>query len=253
MNIHFLGIVMILVSCGAVSAFAGSENTEMASRISAQLAVPGRDRFDQAKDPGRKPVEVAQFFGVEAGMTILDMITGAGYNAEILAAAVGPNGTVYAQNSHYVVRLINGAHHQAMLGRLADERLPNVRYIVVDTEDMPFEASVDMAFWGMNMHDIYNADGEVAVIEFLQHVKRALKPGAILAVSDHVGVAGRDNAELHRIEPKILQEMLVKAGFTIEASSDLLANPDDDHSQSVYADGLRYATDRILVKARKPK
>lgn len=241
----------LLVFCSAPT-FADEHDNAMAKRITAQLSSLGRDKYDKAKDPGRKPIETMKFYGVKANMTVLDMIAGAGYSSEILSAAVGPGGTVYAQNSHLVTRLIGGAHHNAMIARLKNDRLANVRYIVVDSDDMPFEESIDIAFWGMNMHDIYNRDGEAATLKFLQDVKRALKPGGILAVGDHVGVAGNDNAELHRIEPKILLDMINKAGFTIEETSDLLGNPDDDHSQSVYADGLRYNTDRLIVRARKP-
>jgi len=233
--------------------FADDEAGAMAKRITAQLSTIGRDKYDKAKDPGRKPIETMHFYGVKAGMMVLDMIAGAGYSSEILSAAVGPSGIVYAQNSHLVVRLIGGAHHNAMIARLKNDRLPNVRYIVVDSDDMPFENSMDMALWGMNMHDIYNRDGEAATLAFLRDVKLALKPGGILAVGDHVGVAGNDNAELHRIDPGIMLDLINKAGFTIEQTSKLLGNPDDDHTQSVYADGLRYHTDRLIVRARKPE
>lgn len=243
----------ILCGLGVGACLAGEGNEAMAARINQQLKTAGRDQYDAVKDAGRKPVETAVFFGVKAGMTVLDIIAGAGYNTEILSAAVGPSGTVYAQNSHFVLRLINGAHHKAMLGRLENDRLPNVKYMVVDAEDMPFSDAVDMAFWGMNMHDIYNADGEAGVLQYLKSIKQALKPGGILAISDHVGVAGNDNAKLHRLEPRIIMGLLEKAGFVVEATSDLLGNPADDHSQSVYADELRYHTDRVLVRARKPE
>jgi predicted methyltransferase len=250
MRCTLIGLMTLLLSVPAVCAT--DAPSELAARIKLQLSAPGRDQYDAAKDPGRHPVAVAEFARIETGMTALDMITGAGYNAEILSAAVGPSGIVYAQNSHAIVRLIGGAHHKAMLGRLANKRLRNVRYIVVDTEDMPFDGDIDIAFWGMNMHDIYNADGAGATLSFLEHVKHALKPGGIFVLADHIGVAGRDNAELHRIEPRIVIDMVEQAGFVVEEVSDLLGNPDDDHSQSVYADGLRYATDRILIRARKP-
>jgi len=246
-----LGLAALL--CAGAPVSATTDEDAMAARINAQLESSGRDRFDAAKDPGRKPVAFAQFSGIEPGMTALDLITVAGYNAELLAAAVGPDGIVYAQNTHYVVRLLGGAHHQAMLGRLENDRLPNVRYIIVDTEDMPFDENIDIAFWGTNMHDVYNSDGHDATIAFLLQAKRALKPGAALIVTDHVGIAGQDNAELHRIEPRIAIAMLEEAGFVIEETSDLLAEPDDDHTQSVFEDGLRYHTDRFLVRARKPK
>ena len=251
MHAHRL-VIIFLLSLVANAGTAAADDTAMAARIEAQLQAPGRDKYDAAKDPGRKPVAVAEFFGVRDGMTVLDMITGAGYSAEILSAAVGPDGIVYAQNSHFVTRLIDGAHHKAMLGRLDGDRLPNVRYIVVDVEDMPFDNEIDMAFWGTNMHDIYHRDGEAATLAFLAHVKRAMKPGAVLAFSDHLGNPGNDNEALHRIERGTMIDLLKQAGFIIEATSDLLANPDDDRTRAVFDDGLRYHTDRLLIRARKP-
>lgn len=253
MKKYLVAIMCTALYLVAANTLAVDESQEMAARITAQLNAAGRDQYDEVKDAGRKPIEVARFFGVRGGMTILDMATVGGYNAEILSAAVGPEGVVYAQNSHYVLRLINGAHHEAMLGRLVGERLANVRYIIVDVDDMPFRNSVDLVFWGFNIHDVYNSRGEAAALKDLQAMLLALKPGGILAISDHVGVAGNDNKELHRIETATVIDLLKKAGFVIEEQSDLLANPDDDHSQSVFADSLRYHTDRVLIRARKPK
>ena len=253
MNKRLVAVMILCFGLGAGNCHADASNEAIAARIEQQLKSAGRDQYDAAKDEGRKPVEVVQFVGVKADMTVLDMMAGSGYSAEILSAAVGPRGTVYAQNSHFVLRLIGGALHEAMLGRLANKRLPNVKYMVVDAADMPFSDSIDLAFWGTNMHDIYNEDGETATLQYLNDIKRALKPGGILAVSDHVGVAGNDNAELHRLEPRIIMDLLNKAGFIVEATSDLLGNPKDDHSQSVFADELRYHTDRILIRARKSK
>ena len=254
-NLLITAIVLtFILSTGYSSATEG--DAAMADRINLQLKSPGRDPFDAIKDPGRKPFEVVQFFGVKEGMTVLDMYTGSGYNTEIFSAAVGPKGVVYAQNYHHVLKLINGTRHQAMLARLKNGRLPNVKYIVVNPEDMPFDNSVDMVYWGFNMHDIYNSDkayiGEAGVQVFLQGMFRALKSGGVLGVSDHVGEGEFDNVKFHRLEPRIIKNMLEKAGFVVEATSDLLGNPNDDHSQSIYAGNLRYNTDRILVRARKP-
>ncbi|PCH83759.1 MAG: hypothetical protein COB26_12370 [Piscirickettsiaceae bacterium] len=248
--------LVLLSTLTAGYGFAMDSDAEMAERINQQLKSPGRDQYDAVKDPGRKPVEVVRFFGIKEGMTVLDMFTGAGYNTEIFSAAVGDKGIVYAQNYHFVLQLINGARHKSMLARLVNGRLPNVRYMVVDAEDMPFEGNVDVAYWGFNMHDVYNSadahEGEAGVQRYLRSMYRALKPGGIVGISDHVGEAGYDNVKFHRIEIRIIKKMLEKAGFVVEATSDLLANPNDDHSQSIYGEGLRYNTDRILVRARKP-
>ena len=248
-----LAFVMLLGLGAAGQCLADAADDALTARIARQLDEPGRDPYDVDKDPGRKPVETMRFAGVREGMTVLDLITGAGYNAEILAAAVGPTGTVYAQNSHFVLTLLDGARHDAMLARLEDDRLPQVRYLVVDTEDMPFEGRIDLAFWGLNFHDLYNSGGEQAVLPVLAAVKGALKPGGLFVLSDHVGIAGQDNAALHRIEPRLMLEMLGKAGFEVEATSDVLGNPADDHTLNVTDDGIRYHTDQILVRARKRK
>jgi predicted methyltransferase len=244
-------LLAMLVCVVSLPGFAADDS--VAARITAQLSAPGRGPYDAKKDAGRKPAEMMTFFGVEAGMTVLDMLSGAGYSAEILSAAVGPKGTVYAQNSLLVLRLIGGEHHQAMLDRLEGERLPNVRYVIVDPEDMPFDGSIDFVFWGLNLHDEYNSRGEDAALTFLGHIRRALKPGGILALSDHVGLPDHDNAQLHRIDPAIARDLIERAGFVIEASSDLLANPNDDHARVIYDDDLRYRTDQFLIRARKPR
>lgn len=46
---------------------------------------------------------------------------------------------------------------------------------------------------------------------------------------------------------------LERAGFVIEATSDVLRNPEDDRTQLVFAPGLRGATDRFVIRARKPQ
>jgi predicted methyltransferase len=43
------------------------------------------------------------------------------------------------------------------------------------------------------------------------------------------------------------------AGFIVEAQSDLLHNAADDHTQGVFADGVRGNTDRFILKLRKPE
>ena len=72
---------------------------EVSDRIAAALAHPDRAEEDAVRDEARKPIQVVEFIGVETGMTILDVASSTGWYAEVLAAAVGPEGTVIAQNS----------------------------------------------------------------------------------------------------------------------------------------------------------
>ena len=105
-NLFIITFVLIF-SFSTSNIFAVDSDAAQAARINQQLKSPGRDQFDSVKDPGRKPIEVIQFFGVKEGMTVLDIYTGAGYNTEILSAAVGPKGLVYAQNYHFKTRSLS--------------------------------------------------------------------------------------------------------------------------------------------------
>ena len=55
-------IAVFALSSLAFTSVSFAEDTAMAERIKLQLKSPGRDQFDAIKDPGRKPLEVVQFF-----------------------------------------------------------------------------------------------------------------------------------------------------------------------------------------------
>jgi predicted methyltransferase len=119
--------------------------------------------------------------------------------------------------------------------------------------DLPGEIrNADAAITALNLHDAYNRSEEGAVT-FARNVFAALKPGGIFGVIDHAGIAGQDNAQLHRIQLSQARDVLMKAGFTIEGTSDVLANPEDDHTKSVRDASLERHTDQFLIKAVKPQ
>ena len=62
-----------------------------------------------------------------------------------------------------------------------------------------------------------------------------------------------DATGLHRIDKSIVIADLESAGFELVEESDVLRNPDDDHSKSVFAEGIRGKSDRFVLKFRKPE
>jgi predicted methyltransferase len=217
------------------------------------LASDSRSEADQARDAGRKPADVVGFLGIEPGMSVIDVIAASGYYTEVLSLAVGADGRVVAQNPQAVLEFRDGANEKAISERLADNRLPNVTranggFDAVPTDDGLFDAAIT----ALNFHDIYNGRSADVALQSMQAIHGLLKPGGVFGIIDHVGVADADNASLHRIEASLAVETAEAAGFVVEAQSDLLANPDDDHTQGVFAEGLRGHTDRFLLKLRKP-
>jgi len=223
---------------------------EQVTRMRTALAAPDRPAENKARDAGRKPIETVQFFGIKTGNTVVDMIAAGGWFTEVLSAAVGPTGKVYSQNPPF---LVNADAEKALLARLG-----NVQAVHDQLAQAVPAGSVDAAVTAMNLHDIYNgfADqpgGEEQAVGFLKAIYAALKPGGVLGVIDHVGVAGKDNAMLHRMLPQQARDALTKAGFTIEAESQLLANPADDHSKGVFDPSIMGHTDQFMFRARKPR
>lgn len=222
--------------------------------LRSKLADPSRPAADRARDEARKPADVVELLGIEPGMKVLDIIAAGGYYTEVLSLAVGPEGEVVAQNTEGALEYSDGANEKAISARLADDRLPNVSRLNKNFDEITdADGEFDAAITAMNFHDIYNGSGPEAAAQFLETIYGMLKPGGVLGITDHVGVAGADNAALHRIEKSKVIEAAKAAGFVLEDDSDLLSNDADDHSEAVFSEGIRGHTDRFLLKLRKPE
>lgn len=244
---------LALTACASSGGGSQSGSQWTTSDLAAALANASRPQADRDRDADRKPAELMTFFGVERGMTVLDVMASGGYLTDVLATTVGPNGKVYSQNPPAFLRFNNGAYDKALTERLANGRLPNVVRVDADlpASDKIPPGSVDFAITAMNLHDIFNRE-RAAAEKFMKDVYTTLKPGGVFGVIDHVGVPGADNRKLHRMTKEDAVALAKAAGFTIEAESNLLANPQDDHTKGPFDPALRGKTDQFILKLRKP-
>jgi predicted methyltransferase len=261
--IRIVGLTMALLLLGCQPPQSATETPEVvpqpADAVAETVVEPGlaerlssRSEEDRARDAGRKPVAVVEFLGIEPGMTVVDVFAASGWYTEVLAHAVGADGTVYAQNSEFLLTMRDGANDKAMAARLAEDRLPNVQRLDREISDLGLAAdSVDAAMFALNFHDIYNSAGAEAAVGFLQAIHQVLKPGGVLGVIDHDGTADNDNAELHRIEKAKVLAVIDASPFTLDAESDVLSNVDDDMSSGVFDPAVRGHTNRFLLRLRK--
>jgi len=241
-NVVFATLLVVLAGCTATSGSSSTSDTSSAGGA--------RPEADVMRDEGRQPFAVLDFLGVEPGMTAMDVMAAGGYYTEVLANVVGPDGLVYAQNPAIFLRFGGGRNDRALTDRLAGNRLPNVRRLDREFDDLGLvRGSVDVAITALNFHDLYNRD-PAAAQGVLHAIGAVLKPGGVIGIIDHVGNAGADNASLHRMDPADAISAAEAAGFTVEQSS-VLANPADDHTQGPFSEGLRGQTDRFVLKLTK--
>ena len=213
-----------------------------------------RPESDTGRDAGRKPAEVLHFLGLQESAIVMDVMASSGYYTEVLAHAVGSEGTVYAQNPPMMLKYRDGYYDKALAQRLKGGRLTNVVRLDRDMGDLGIPSeSVDLAITALNFHDIYNSAGESAALELLSQVYGLLKPGGVFGVIDHAGNPEGDNNRLHRMDEVAMLDLIARSAFQLDGSGDLLRNPKDDHTEGVFAPDIRGNTDRFLFRLRKPK
>ncbi len=226
------------------------------ANVAAAVADTTRPAEERALDAGRKPVEVLRFLGLETGDRVLDVMTGSGYYAELIAKAVGPKGSVVALEPPVFLSDKGKASWDGL-----QARAPNVELLLQMPGEMKLApASFDLALLHLVYHDFY---WESAQYKFprmdpdaaLTALFAAMKPGGVVGVVDHVGKAGDTRAaadKLHRIDPATVKADFLRAGFVLDGESDLLRVPADDGSKLVFDPAVRGKTDRIVYRFRKP-
>lgn len=212
-----------------------------------KLDAAERPEADKARDGSRRPLQVLEYLGIDAGMTVIDVAAGEGWFTEVISAGVGPQGRVIMQAGQRMLP------QQAALEARA-QRLGNVTVTFEETWGLNMDGQADAAITAMSLHDNLNFRGEQGVRDFLQGIYKALKPGGILAVIDHIGNdAGSDNVALHRIPIDTARVLIQQNGFIILSESNMLRNNVDDHTLSNGAPELGRNTDQFFFKVMKPR
>ena len=258
---HYALIGALALSLAACSQPASEETgqpaaTEAVSADALAAAVANEARPEAARelDAGRKPAEVLAFLGLEQGDAAVDLISGGGYWAEILARAVGENGSVTAFEPE---QFYDEEAWGALSGRepgIAVERYPFENFA-------PEADRFDFAIMNLNYHDVYWESEEYKLPrtdpdQFLAALFATMKPGGVVGVIDHTGKPGdtRNTVDdFHRIDPAVVRADFEKAGFVLEAESDMLANPEDPLDVGVFDPAIRGKTDRFVFRFRKPE
>jgi predicted methyltransferase len=217
--------------------------------IRAAVESPGRSSEQKDRDFNRKPAELLTLSGVKPGDRVVEFASFGQYFTTLLSDIVGPKGMVYMFDLPYTEKRAGEASRTFVAAH------PNARYELVDYNTLELPSKVDVIFNVLYYHDLKLNDIDTASLN--ARIFKALKPGGIFFVVDHNAAPGsgtRDTTkQMHRIDPEVIKKEVLAAGFELVTESKLLARAEDDHTQIVFAPGLRGLTDQSIFKFRKPK
>jgi len=252
-NIRWGAFLSILIVFGMRQAQAAAALSEY---IAAAVADPDRPPDQVSWDAGRKPVEVLKFAGVKPGERVADFMSGGAYFTRIFSRVVGKEGHVYAFLPEEELKNFVPEETAGTRALEHDSRYANVSVLTGPVNQFRAPEPLDLVWTSLNFHDLYDSFmGPADVPAVTKSIFDALKPGGVFLVVDHVAQPGsevRDTGTLHRIDPQVIIRRAETAGFQLEAQSDLLRDPRDDHQLRVFDPSIRGRTDRVILKFRKP-
>ena len=220
--------------------------------IAKALADPSRTEADRKLDADRKPAAVLAFAGIKSGQAIAEYLPGGGYYTRLLSDVVGPGGKIYALET----TTWGKDNVEATQAVLKDPGRSNVVLDLAPLGTFHLTEKVDLFWTSLNYHDLHVPKyANVDMAAFNKQVFDALKPGGTYFIIDHAAASGSGatlSPKLHRIDEATVIQEVTAAGFERVGESDILRNPADDHSKTVFDPAIRMKTDQFILVFRRP-
>src|SRR5690606_2551895 len=175
-------------------------------------AVASAERTEEmtARDPARRPADMLALSGVKPGDKVVEFAGFGQYYTIMLSDIVGENGEVHMLDLPYV-----GAFAGAASTKFVAEH-PNTYYHLIDYNKVVLPSDVDVVMNVLYYHDLSLNNIDVAALN--RTIFAALKPGGVYFIIDHNAEPGsgtRDVQRLHRIDPAVIREEVLAAGFRL--------------------------------------
>ena len=271
MNMHILSGLF----CGVLlsASFAVSATT---TAIDNAVSADTRPVSSRVRDVYRHPAETLEFFGVKPDMTVVEIWPGGGWYSEILGPLLRQHGTYYAAGFVTGEENTPAYFEDSMRAYLQKVNQNKAAYgrVIVTQAGLPnhFEfapaGSADRVLTFRNVHNWYSRD---YADQMFSGFLKALKPGGVLGVVEHRAKADATKEFMktsgYMTEQSVI-DMALKAGFVLEARSEINANPNDStvHPKGVWTlppslrlgdvDREKYLaigeSDRMTLRFRKP-
>lgn len=244
----FLGLLCMLNYSVLIAKNIDEENID---QIAAAVADTSRLEEHQSRDLSRKPAEVLALANIAKRDKVAEIAAGSGYYTALLSRVVGQQGKVYAIDPELIFTAFPDARNTFPKYLQQDPR-KNVEYSVQRLDQLKVDEPVDSVLMILYYHDTLWTDENREKMN--QAIFDSLKPGGRFIVVDHHALENADPSvgqSLHRMDANIVLAEVPAAGFRLVLDSDLLSNPDDPRTESVFGD-WRGKTDRFIYIFEKP-
>lgn len=201
---------------------------------------PQRSAANKARDPWRHPLASLTFWGLKSSETVIEIDPGGGYWTEIVAPYLASGG------GRYIAGMADPASsdgarkgHDAFAAKFADPAIyGTIGYATFSSASglIAPAKSVDLIMISRNVHNLMWVPG--GLDRALGSFYAALRPGGVLAVEEHradprpMVADARDGY----VSEGVVIAAANKAGFVLDARSEINANPRDtkDHPFGVW-------------------
>lgn len=228
-----------------------------------------------ARDQYRHPAETLEFFGIKPDMAVVEIWPGGGWYTEILAPWLKEEGSFYAahfpedSSSKYFRNSREAFDKKVAADSASYGSVKITAFDPADGSDIVPAGSADAVLTFRNVHNWMNSGNDENAFKSFY---AALKPGGVLGVVEHrakPGTSHEDMVSSGYVTQEYVIELAKKAGFVLEQSSEINANPKDTakHPKGVWTlpptlslgeqDKDKYLaigeSDRMTLRFRKPK
>jgi predicted methyltransferase len=204
-----------------------------ASQLDQVLAGSWRSPANRARDVYRHPKATLQLFGVQPDQTVIEITPGGGWYSEILAPLLNDNGhyiaAVAAPRDGAEARRDDSALHRLFAADPA--HYGNAKIVEFNPRAPVFgpPGSADTVLTFRNAHNWAQAGTAPAMFQAFFQV---LRPGGVLGVVDHRAAPGVTLEAVKGsgyLPADYVVKLAVDAGFVLDGSSEVNANPQDTH------------------------
>ncbi|MEN1728125.1 MAG: methyltransferase [Pseudomonadota bacterium] len=219
-------------------------SAQVSAEIPLEQAANGDHRPAEwvARNSQRHPVETLSFFGLEPGMTVVELSPSGGWYASVIAPFVASEGQYVAAHWDMEQETIPDFYrdaYQAFTERFADEEtygeIEIVPFNPPATASLGEAGSADMVLSFRNVHGWNNND---ILDDVLVSAHEVLKRGGVLGIVGHRLPEDREGDPTPGyLKQSFIVAMAESHGFALEAASDVNANPADtaDHPSGVWS------------------